>query len=87
MFSAFDAVLIRPLPYADADRLVRVYGRWLDGSHEHGPLSAGTIRDISERVAAQDLAGRLYDWASDLLKTVKSPIRRDPPDEAPDTIH
>ena len=31
MFSAFDAVLIRPLPYADADRLVMI---WDDLSNE-----------------------------------------------------
>src|SRR5712691_7688825 len=31
MFSAFDTILIRPLPYADADRLVMV---WDDLSHE-----------------------------------------------------
>ena len=32
MFSAVDAVLIRPLPYADADRLVMI---WLDMSKEN----------------------------------------------------
>ena len=34
MFSAFDTVLLRPLPYADADRLVMV---WDDLSHEGIP--------------------------------------------------
>jgi predicted permease len=31
MFSAFDAILVRPLPYADADRLVMI---WLDMNNE-----------------------------------------------------
>ena len=49
--------------------------------------SCATASDERLRQEMQDLAGRLYDWASDLLKMVKHPIRRDPPDEAPDTIH
>ena len=43
------SVLLDALPYADADRLVRVYARWLDGSMERGPLSAGTVADIAAR--------------------------------------
>ena len=30
MFSAFDAVLIRPLPYPDADKLVMIWDRMRD---------------------------------------------------------
>ena len=37
------------LPYADADRLVRVYARWLDGSMERGPMSAGTVVDLASQ--------------------------------------
>ena len=33
MFSAFDAVLIRPLPYADADRLVMIWDRMRKPGH------------------------------------------------------
>jgi putative ABC transport system permease protein len=49
VFAVMKSVLLDALPYANADRLVRVYGRLLDGSQERGPLSAGTIDDISER--------------------------------------
>ncbi|MGI9182932.1 MAG: ADOP family duplicated permease [Longimicrobiaceae bacterium] len=49
VFGVVKSVLLNSLPYADADRLVRVYGRMLDGSQERGPLSAGTIADIAER--------------------------------------
>jgi putative ABC transport system permease protein len=49
VFGVVKSVLLDALPYRDADRLVRVYGRFLDGSHERGPLSAGTVTDIAER--------------------------------------
>jgi putative ABC transport system permease protein len=49
VFGVMKSVLLDALPYADADRLVRVYGRLLDGSLERGPLSAGTIDTIAGR--------------------------------------
>jgi predicted permease len=49
VFGVVKSVLLDALPYADADRLVRVYGRFLDGSNERGPLSAGTVVDVAER--------------------------------------
>lgn len=49
VFGVVKSALLDALPYVDADRLVRVYGRFLDGSDDRGPLSAGTISDIAER--------------------------------------
>jgi len=37
VFGVLKSALLDALPYADADRLLRVYGRWLDGSQERGP--------------------------------------------------
>jgi predicted permease len=49
VFGVVKSVLLDALPYADADRVMRVYGRWLDGSNERGPMSVGTVLDIAER--------------------------------------
>ena len=49
IFSVVKSVLLDALPYANADRLVRVHERRLDGSDERGPLSAANIRDIRHR--------------------------------------
>ena len=49
VFGVVKSVLLDALPYTDAGRLVRVYGRFLDGSNDRGPLSAGTVTDIAER--------------------------------------
>ena len=45
MFSAFDAVLIRPLPYADADKLVMIWDRMRnqDVTTKHQPAPAEYI--------------------------------------------
>ena len=57
MFSAFDAVLIRPLPYADADRLVMI---WDDMSGErrsgHSPAPAEWLEWRRHNTAFTDLA-------------------------------
>ena len=49
IFGVVKSVLLDALPFAEPDRLVRVYGRLLDGTQENGPLSAGTVADIAAR--------------------------------------
>ena len=57
MFSAFDAVLIRPLPYADADRLVMI---WDDMTGErrsgHSPAPAEWLEWRRHNTVFTDLA-------------------------------
>jgi predicted permease len=65
VFGVLKSALLDALPYADADRLVSVYGRWLDGSKDHGPLSAGAIRDISERQRSFASLAAFVDRTSD----------------------
>ena len=50
-----DSVLIRPLPYAHADRLVKV-GRPLEGG-ALAPISTANLIDLEERVTALEVAG------------------------------
>jgi predicted permease len=49
IFGIAKSVLLDALPYADADRLLRVYGGLLSGAQDRGPLAAGTVSDIAER--------------------------------------
>jgi putative ABC transport system permease protein len=49
VYGVLKSVLLDALPYSDPDRLVRVYARWLDGSMERGPMSAGTVVDLASR--------------------------------------
>ena len=49
VFGVLKSVLLDPLPYGDAERLVRIYGHFLDRADERGPLSAGMISDITQR--------------------------------------
>ena len=47
VFGVVKSVLLDALPYADADRLVRVYARFRDGSSDRGAMSAGADRPTS----------------------------------------
>ncbi|HEX2643587.1 MAG TPA: ABC transporter permease, partial [Thermoanaerobaculia bacterium] len=49
VFGVVKSVLLDALPYADADRLVRVYMRMEDGSLDRSSLSVGAITDIARR--------------------------------------
>ena len=49
VFGVVKSVLLDALPYTDADRLVRIYGYFVRGSDDRGPLSAGTVTDLAAR--------------------------------------
>ena len=49
VFGVVKSVLLDALPYTDADRVVRIYGRWHDGTNDRGPVSVGTHLEIVER--------------------------------------
>ena len=49
IFGVVKSVLLDALPYADADRLVRVYGRFPDGTNDRALLRAEVVHEIAER--------------------------------------
>lgn len=55
LFSVVDAVLLKPLPYGQPERLVRVYASW--EASPVGGLSPGEFLDFRERVSAFDRFG------------------------------
>ena len=67
VFGVVKSVLLDALPYADADRLVRLYGSYRDRPQERGPLSAGTIRDITDRQRSFEKLSAFQDFASEAV--------------------
>jgi len=80
MFSLFDSVLLRGLPYQDADRLVSVWGRPADPSHGGSPDSRWwtSYSDFADMRDAQtrfmDLAA--YDAYNAVVRTSETRPRR-----------
>src|SRR5262245_33180457 len=64
VFAVVKSALLDALPYADADRLVRVYGG-ARAQLQRGPLSAGTINDIRERQRSLASLSAFMDFAFD----------------------
>ena len=67
VFGVVKSVLLDALPYSEADRLVRIYGRLLDGTVERGPLSAGTINDIRQRQRSFESLGAFFSLTRDAV--------------------
>lgn len=53
IFSVVNAVLLRPLPYPDADRIAMVYTKWMK-SGRHGQTSAPDYHDWRQRATSFD---------------------------------
>ena len=66
VFAVVKSALLDALPYADADRLVRVYGG-ARAQQQRGPLSAGTINDIRERQQSLASLSAFMDVAIDAV--------------------
>ncbi|HKB10255.1 MAG TPA: ABC transporter permease, partial [Vicinamibacterales bacterium] len=61
IFSVVNAVLLRPLPYADAQRLVIVWGELRARNVNDWPFSPPDLRDLQQQSSAvfDDLAGMI----------------------------
>jgi putative ABC transport system permease protein len=60
IFSVVDAVLLKPVPYPDAERLVAVWETDRDSSTTHEPASVPDLLDFRQRATQVDQFGALY---------------------------
>ena len=62
IFSAVHGVLIRPLPYPDADRLVRIYTVWGDGQNRGGSAIPDYLDWKRRATSFEAMEGFRRDW-------------------------
>jgi putative ABC transport system permease protein len=74
IFSVVDAVLLRPLPFAEPDQLVRVRGgTW--GSQEFGNLSPMDFLDLRDRTRRLQSLAAFNNYADATLTGAGEPVR------------
>ena len=60
-FGALQGLLIRPLPFNDADRLVWIYARGADANAQPGPVSTPEVQALAERMTSIASVGVIGD--------------------------
>jgi predicted permease len=75
IFSVIDAVLLKPVPYPDADRLVAVWETDRDSSTTHEPGSVPDLLDFRQRARQIDQFGALYADEATLTPPQGEPTR------------
>lgn len=60
IFSVVHALLVEPLPYRDANRLVFVWSNLTDGSYPRAPLSGPELNDLRERTTTLAAVGAIW---------------------------
>jgi putative ABC transport system permease protein len=73
VFGVVKSVLLNALPYANADRLMRLYTPFRDGTQPRGSLSAGTISDVRERQRSFATFGAFLNPRDGIYTTDESP--------------
>lgn len=74
IFTVVNAVLLRPLPYPDAERLVVVYNSYPKSDLEYAGVSIPDYLDRMERAPSLE-DGAIYTWESYNLATAREPVR------------
>ena len=67
VFGVLKSVLLDALPYADADRLVRVYSKMVDGTLDRSSVSAAAFRDMAERQRSFERMAAFYQTTYDVV--------------------
>jgi putative ABC transport system permease protein len=60
IFSVVHALLVEPLPYRDANRLVFVWSNLTDGSYPRAPLSGPELNDLREQTTTLAAVGAIW---------------------------
>ncbi len=74
IFTVVNSVLLRPLPYPDADRLVQVYNTYPKSDLEYAGVSIPDYLDRMERAPSIE-DGAIYTWESINLAGEEAPTR------------
>ena len=74
IFSVVNAVLLRPLPYPDSDRLVQVYNSYPKNDLEYAGVSIPDFVDRRDRAPSIEDAA-IYTWQSFNLASDQEPLR------------
>ena len=75
IFSVVNAVLLNPLPFAEPERLIRIYGHFLATSQDSMSASVPEFTDYRERTRSFENIAGYDDFSANLTPTAAEPER------------